>query len=271
MARGNYRALRGPMARTNRDRGRRADSTAPPPPAQTQDLGLSGNAEDHGVVPLGRERGPSDSLPPTARGILDAARRLVEQAGYRALTFDRIAAESGSNKSMIRYYFGSKDGLVAALVDDLAHDAALGFLELAQQTRGSDQLRKSHQAATKEFMFGPSFRSLFDLLPEALHRPALAELVASLYDWYREVEIICFGGDPAKADPDVRALAGLQMAVIDGLALQLTLGTDEADVDASWKLMEQFVTGFLSTRRSAENGGRRETGSTVVPDRDAAE
>jgi AcrR family transcriptional regulator len=260
------------MARTNPSCGRRADSTAPPPPAQTQDLRPAGNAEDRGVVPLGRERGPSDSLPPTARGILDAARRLVDRSGYQALTFDRIAAESGSNKSMIRYYFGSKDGLVAALVDDLAHDSALGFLELAQQTCGSDTLRKSHQAATREFMFGPSFRSLFDLLPEALHRPALAELVASLYEWYREVEIICFGGDAAEPESDVRALAGLQMAVIDGLALQLALGTDQTDVDASWKLMEDLVTGFLSSRGSADNGkGSRERESPAVPDRDGAE
>ena len=203
-----------------------------------------------GVLPVGRDRGPSDSLPPTARRILDTARSLLGERGYAGLTFDAIAAASGSNKSMIRYYFGSKDGLVAALVDDLTHDATAEFLRIARVSQGTEDVVAAHLAATRRLLADPSFVELFDVLPEALRREPLRELLASLYEWYREIEVVCFGGVSIAADPDLRALASLHMAVIDGLALQLALDRESADTDAAWDLMGSLITTYLDGRHA---------------------
>ena len=45
-----------------------------------------------------------------------AARRLLAERGYPAVTLENVAAEAGVNKASIRYNFGNKAGLVADLV-----------------------------------------------------------------------------------------------------------------------------------------------------------
>ncbi len=46
--------------------------------------------------------------------ILNAAYEVLRDEGYVGLTTAKVAAESGQNKAMISYYYGSKQGLVAA-------------------------------------------------------------------------------------------------------------------------------------------------------------
>ena len=52
-----------------------------------------------------------DERTPGAQALVDAARRLLARGGYDALRLEAIAAESGQNKAMIRYWFGDKAGL----------------------------------------------------------------------------------------------------------------------------------------------------------------
>ncbi len=67
---------------------------------------------------------PTPDLGPTAKRILDAGVRVLDREGFGGLTFERIAAESGENGALIRYHFGSKAGLVSALVDDVLYAQA---------------------------------------------------------------------------------------------------------------------------------------------------
>jgi AcrR family transcriptional regulator len=198
-------------------------------------------------IPRGPERGSSSSLPPTARNILDAAKQLLDAEGYAGLRFDALAAVSGSNKSMIRYYFGSKAGLVAALVDDLTHDATTELLAMADQAASSDERIRAHLAGAKRLMQNPSFKSLFDILPHAMREPELRAPLAKLYTWYREVNVRCFGGSGAALDdPRLLALGSVFMAAIDGLALQVTLGEPGFDPELAWTALEEMVTCYAS-------------------------
>ena len=47
--------------------------------------------------------------------ILDAAYEVLKRESYTGLTTAKVAAASGQNKALIPYYFGSKQGLVAAV------------------------------------------------------------------------------------------------------------------------------------------------------------
>lgn len=47
--------------------------------------------------------------------LLVAAERLIIEEGLKALSIRRIAAETGLNSALIRYYFGSVDGLLTTL------------------------------------------------------------------------------------------------------------------------------------------------------------
>lgn len=55
----------------------------------------------------------------TRSRILDAAFRCLTTHGYAALTVRNIARDAGVNHALISYYFGTKDKLVVAVLDDM--------------------------------------------------------------------------------------------------------------------------------------------------------
>ena len=61
--------------------------------------------------------------------MLDAAVETLLEEGYAGLTYAKVAVRAGENKSLISYYFGSKQGLVAA-VAEVCRD--LGILTVAE-------------------------------------------------------------------------------------------------------------------------------------------
>jgi AcrR family transcriptional regulator len=67
-------------------------------------------------------KNPFPDLPDTARTILAAARRVLLKSGFQALTLSAIGEEAGQNGALVSYYFGNKDGLIAALVDSIVYD-----------------------------------------------------------------------------------------------------------------------------------------------------
>lgn len=60
------------------------------------------------------------------RRMIDTTARILREQGFRGATVRRIAGEAHVNISSVRYYFGSKEHLIA-----LAMDALLGNLEEA--------------------------------------------------------------------------------------------------------------------------------------------
>ena len=70
--------------------------------------------------------GPMDTwlegLSPTARNLLDAARRILLKRGYAGVTLEAVALEAGEDAPTIKRHFGSKAGLIHALFDELGDD-----------------------------------------------------------------------------------------------------------------------------------------------------
>lgn len=184
-------------------------------------------------------------LAPAARALLDAAKRLLLENGFDALRLERIAQEAGENKALIRYYFGDKAGLVAALVDDLIHDATVQLVEQsACVPRGPERLRV-HMAGVGSLLREPAFGGLFDVLPHALRDPNLRVPIARLYEWYRDINVQCLGGDEACATPgETAALAGVVVAAVDGLFMQISLDPD-FDPMPSFGVLERMIAGVL--------------------------
>jgi AcrR family transcriptional regulator len=63
---------------------------------------------------------PTDAQIPADRRsrILDAAFRCLATSGYAALSMREIAKDAGVNHALINYYFGTKDRLVIAVLDE---------------------------------------------------------------------------------------------------------------------------------------------------------
>jgi AcrR family transcriptional regulator len=145
----------------------------------------------------------------TRTRILEAARVEFAAVGGAGARVDRIAAAAGVNKRMIYHYFGSKEGLYAALLD-----AWLG---------------QAHEALTAGQAVGSVDRDLVRLLMwEALesgNRPVVRE--AERTAGWRSLVTAWAGARPAPRGEDAstaahRALATLALALFPVAFPQLT-------------------------------------------------
>jgi AcrR family transcriptional regulator len=65
----------------------------------------------------------------TETRLLDAAEEVFSELGYRATTTSAIARRAGVNKTLIHYYFRSKDGLYRAALERISRRIGPPFLE----------------------------------------------------------------------------------------------------------------------------------------------
>jgi len=188
-----------------------------------------------------------DDLAPTARELLEGARRLLEAEGYSSLTLKAIGREAGQNESLIGYHFGSKTGLLAALVDwlvyDIVRDLHARVLRLAD---GEDQVHPATDDAHKLIGDVESYRAFYDLMPHLLATREGRLRIAQLYTTYRELNARALSHSLAQArSPRARAIAAMHVALTDGLALQVLMDPGGIDVQLAVELWEDCVRGLL--------------------------
>ena len=199
---------------------------------------------------------PMQALPPTARTILEAARRVLAERGLEGLTIEAVANEANVSRTLIPYHFGSRAGLVALLFDSLFHDLAVSVYGLAGPggslptfldwiKREADDVQSQHD--------------FFELIVSALREPELARRIATLYDDYRELTLEMAGvHDPsdAEAQPplsperrrELAAIGSVLVAIEDGIGLQAAL--DPAfDVDGALAMVETMIGDALARLR----------------------
>jgi len=192
---------------------------------------------------------PVSLLPPVARTILAAARRLLAEGGYEARTLSAIAAAAGEPKASIGYYFGNKDGLIVALVDVLTHEANRALLASTERLPMGEQ--RLHALIDGEVRIAgdiETFRSFFAILPHALRDERLRARVAELYDGYRETVLRCVAAADDESCRGMLPFAMLMIAIVDGLAIQHGLDPDGADVYAAIELWERLSREYLVER-----------------------
>jgi len=186
---------------------------------------------------------PLEELPATARRILEAAKHLLENDGYEALTLSRIAEEAGEHKASIGYYFGNKAGLVRALADYAMHDASAEALKtMSDMPVGEKRVRATmrfHRRITIDAYDTPVF---FDILPHALRDPEIKERLRRQYVTWREAAVKEVAGElDEETHARVAPIGALLNAVVDGMAIQLALGRDDVDVDAVFHYVEELL------------------------------
>jgi AcrR family transcriptional regulator len=189
---------------------------------------------------------PVTELSPTARRILVATRKVLARKGFSGLTFDAISAESGENRALIRYHFGSKAGLVAALVEWLDHEDSATLVRTlsGDQTtidRPGALLRMQREGCKASRPTEP----FFDLVPHILRDKAMRARFAELYRWYREYDGWVLAPDAeGEAKAEAERLGTLAIAVYDGLALQRA-SDPSLDIDALYETWERLLKGAL--------------------------
>lgn len=112
-----------------------------------------------------RARNPDN----TKQVILDAARVEFSKAGLAGARVDKIAETSGVNKRMIYHYFGGKEQLFAAVVEDAymnirGQERELGLRELTP----SEAIKKLVEFTWEYYLENPEFITLVN--SENLHQ-----------------------------------------------------------------------------------------------------
>jgi AcrR family transcriptional regulator len=183
---------------------------------------------------------PAEDLSPTAQRLLAAARRVLARDGFTGLTLEAITSEAGENKAAVRYHFGGKDALIAALVEWLDHDDSVRLVSQLQEERDPEArldllLELQRQGCTSH----EENQLFFDLLPHVLRDPDLRERLAGLYRWYRELDGWVLSPEDEARREEVRRLAALAIAVGDGLTIQCSADRS-FDVDGVYELWERL-------------------------------
>ena len=185
--------------------------------------------------------GPAD---PRAR-LLDAAVDHIRAHGLSDLSLRELATAIGTSHRMLIYHFGSKAGLIVAVIQSVEEAQRAAFAELDLEDRSTaDTLRAMWQRFTDPSL-GPHERLFFEIYGQALQgRPGAVGILDGIIDNW--VEPAAEYAIEHGVDPDVaRAEARLGVAVIRGLLLDWLATGDHDGVNAAF---ERYVaTAFRSS------------------------
>jgi AcrR family transcriptional regulator len=155
--------------------------------------------------------------------VLDAAERLMAEQGYEAATVSSLVKESGIPLSSVYHYFGSKDGVLLAVME---RGAERFFRELPEVTgrigrRPIDHLRAVATPTVAALDRHPDFLRLLIVMATQPSEAGNGEVRAVVtrvrdvaLDRLRQNMDFAFGLDPS--GPDADRLARFALAAIDG-------------------------------------------------------
>jgi AcrR family transcriptional regulator len=195
---------------------------------------------DEAVVP----RGTTPKGERTAILVLRAAIRVLARDGLAATTLRRVADEAGVDKRIIAYYYGSRDALLARVVDSVA-------VEIAQHIEtaiaNSDDPGEPH-AALRAIWDGITTdrelaRAYFYVTGDAVHSVELRRALEHLKTTYESLvdRQLRRSGCPDALRPTMDVLT---FAVMRGLLLDWTEEGPRAEIDAA---IEHFASLLCAT------------------------
>ena len=194
------------------------------------------------------------ALSPTAARILSAAQRVLRRDGYSGLTLQRVAAEAGEHKSLVIYHFGSKAALMGMLVDSLWHDLDVDLFQSVEKLPTDSERRISALIDAQRQLGHLTAQQLMyiDLFAGLTRQADARRHLGVLNRSYRDLHQECLAATGLAAD-DLMALAGLILAVGDGMAVSLLVRRDDIDDTGVYRLLEDMVLSLArETRRGAD-------------------
>ncbi|MFI0351840.1 TetR family transcriptional regulator [Actinomadura sp. 9N407] len=202
----------------------------------------------------------------THRRLLEAAVELFATKGYQSTTVAEIGARVGQSRGAVTLHFGSKDGLLSAIVEILKDEWEEGtFLPHLEARGGSieeavDAALQAHRQALEE---DPTFFALYDaLLYEAVGpSSAIRSDFAALHRRLRErIAIHVESGQKAgliQPDVDPEGLAIWLLGSLRGIVHQYLIESKALDLDAAYAELKRATLARLviAAAESAESAG----------------
>ena len=188
-------------------------------------------------TPASAYAAPSPHAAPHGAKILAAAKKVLAERGYQGMTLQAISAEAQVNKAGVWYYFGGKQPLVLALLEDVTVGESLHFGAMPAESATleervdliigtPDQIRERVER----------FKPFYELLPEASRdaelRTHLSDYYQVWYDWAAEVlaPVVDSPGTGARRSA---ALGQLASILLDGIILEVVIAAPEFDLETA--------------------------------------
>jgi len=187
----------------------------------------------------GEDAGDQDTAPL----ILAAARRVLAREGIGALTIGSIASEAGVYRAAIHYHFGSKDGLIATLIERSWEEASR---QSAIAARSCPPGEVRVRSVVDEWVGGasPDLHLMFyDVLGRVLRDPKMREQLQSNYESWTDLlsELLSPSGDE-DTSAVLRPYALMLRMFLDGAVLERLINPESDD----WKVAAGAVELLLS-------------------------
>ena len=192
----------------------------------------------------------SHKLHPTAQKILAAAKRILTERGYQGLTLQAISAEAHVNKSGVWYYFGGKQQLVLALLDDVAIRESHHFGALPPA--GATLAERVYLIVGSSEQVGERVRryaAFYELLPEAsrdaeLHKHLMA-YYERWYEWAAEVLSPPVAGSQTSTRHSA-VLGQFASILLDGIFMQMVVASPDFDLGAALEQAREALTHLIA-------------------------
>ena len=187
--------------------------------------------------------------------VLDAAERVMAEHGFQAATLARVVTEAGIPMSSVYHYYGSKDGILLAVME---RGAERFFADLpdpdrrpGHPARAQESLARAVSATTRTLERHPDFLRLlivFAAQPPAAGEGEIQAVVCRVrehaLDLLREQIAVAFGDDPRS--PVTDQLARFALAAIDGAFV-----ASQADHGATLEqLLQPLAPSLVAARRA---------------------
>jgi AcrR family transcriptional regulator len=169
--------------------------------------------------------------------IVEAARTVFREKGFRQTTMDEIAGRLGISKAALYTYFKDKEALFKAAYESGPRELEKVIEWVVQQ----DDTKKAFEAFFDQMMPG-SKRGAgleFEVISEATRNPELREVLKKHNDQYLDAVQRCIDSTSKLKRPNSREVAGSVLALWNGMESLVALGYPLNEVRIYWNTAMQ--------------------------------
>jgi AcrR family transcriptional regulator len=169
----------------------------------------------------------------TAGRILQAAFNRLREDGYARLNTRDIATEAGVNHALIHYYFGTKEKLVIAVLDDANRRLIARQNEMYGSPGGFAEKWAKARAFYRDDLASGFVKVQMELWAASLSNPELRrEFLPRILEWHRTVEAAvrdAFWQHELRLPFSPEAAASWIVSFWFGMEWAMLLGVEEGD------------------------------------------
>jgi AcrR family transcriptional regulator len=190
--------------------------------------------------------------------LLRAAAERFAERGFSATSIDAVCRDAGVVKSAIYWHFESKEGLLAAVLEETATAWIDGIVKSCAQTGDPRERLQRAIAGMRELVeTKPALLRLLHAILLERSDPETRVVLLRVFDRARAALVDgiadAIGTRPAGLEP----VAALTLAALDGIFLQFQLRQDRLELDRFFGELERVIVHLV--------GGLLQSSSASVP------